>query len=598
LNDETTRVARLNAGQGLAMAAWGTLAVILLAMGMEVLSGRSLSLLVANVVAAAIATGIALAARAGKAGTQGLVNGLGAALGQLLAVLSWLAYFLRPDTIYFVMMLVQLVAAGVLFMSTRWLLGFIGVNSVATLVVVHFGGHEQDGLLVIATAFLALTVHFVLRKRHDAEAEHHALRLRRALDQANLRLEEKERAEREREAALRTSAAFEEQLRQSQKMEAVGTLAGGLAHDMNNMLTAIMGLAEVIAVDTTSVTVREDAEQILINARRASDLTRNLLTVSRRHPHNRQVLHPESTVTAIVALLSRTLPRSVRVETSFESDLTSFDGDEGQVIHAVLNLGLNAADAMSQDGVLTIGVRMTELSGEQAPPGLSPGRYVVIFVKDTGAGMDSETQKRIFEPFFTTKPVGQGTGLGLSMVYGTMQRHGGAVLVSSQMDKGSTFELIFPAGSAREESPPSRKAPRHSGSVFQKSVLVIEDEPGVRLLVSRTLERAGYLVGLAPNGEEALRTLDHTTFDLVLLDMTMPIMAGPETFRRARAAHPGLRVLLMSGYTNPGEASALISEGAAGLLEKPFPKANLLQAVGRARPTDRPDNVGKTASSA
>ena len=385
---------------------------------------------------------------------------------------------------------------------------------------------------------------------------------------------------------------YQAQLQHAQKMEAIGRLAGGVAHDMNNALAAIMATAELMAEDVPTDDLRADAEAILMASRRAAELTRNLVGFSRHGPSRLEVIRPESVVTSVVAMLARTLPAGIKVETTFAPELAAIEGDAGQLYHALLNLCLNAADAMGDHGRLGIALALTSVHGDH--PTLPAGRYLALSVTDTGPGMDEATRQRVFEPFFTTKPPGRGTGLGLAMVYATVERHHGAVHVDSAPGQGATFRILVPTTErpvtavAAEPSRVTAAPPTARGRV-----LIVDDEPLLRVMTQRQLERSGYHVVVAAHGQEALDVLAVARFDVVLLDMAMPVMAGPETFRKARAIDPTLRVLLISGFTTAADARALLAEGAYGLVAKPCSPAALLDAIGRVMRGQRLDDGGE-----
>ena len=504
----------------------------------------------------------------------GLMAGMGA--------LTLMAFSYHPDLRYVVMLLVQALAAALLFVSTTWLTVHLVAMVAATSAVTVANDHASDGALVATGAVLAMTIHLAKRARERTSERAHAALLAAALAEAHQQLAAKERADIERAAAERESERFQAQWLHAQKMEAIGTLAGGIAHDMNNALAAIVGYAECIAADATAPETRDDAEQILLAAGRAADLTRNLLGFSRRDPFRRAPVRPESLITDVVKLLTRSLPKGVKVETSFATELAAVDGEAAELTHALVNLCLNASHAMNGVGVLTLAARRDDLdAGAAGAHGLPAGRYVALSVRDTGTGMDEATQARIFEPFFTTKPQGEGTGLGLAMVYGAVKRHAGAIGVDSAPGRGTTFTLhlpaLAPASRDSDRHPPVTTPPLGVGG----RILVVEDAAPVRSVISRALERAGFDVVTAAHGREGLERLDETPggFDLMLLDMAMPVMAGPETFRRARARFPNLRVLLTSGYTAADDARALLAEGALGLVEKPCAPTDLVAAV-------------------
>ena len=396
-------------------------------------------------------------------------------------------------------------------------------------------------------------------------------------------ISERVELERERARALADRETYQQNLQHAQKMEAIGRLAGGVAHDMNNALQGILVTAELMLDEAETAEARADAETILTAANRAAELTRNLLGVARHGPARREVLHPESVVTSVVKMLARTLPKGIRLETSFADELATIEGDPAQLYHALLNLCINAVDAMGERGVLTLGAHLVTLADAEARThGLAAGLHVALSVRDTGTGMDEATRQRIFEPFFTTKPVGQGTGLGLAMVYGTVQRHHGAVDVESAPGAGATFRVLIPAHDAPVPlALPRATTPLPVTRTSAGRVLVVDDEPMLRTMAQRVLEKHGYEVTLAAHGEEGLTELARAPapFDVVLLDMAMPVMAGPEMFRRARASDPSLRVLLTSGFASTEDSQALLREGAMGLVSKPFTATLLLSAI-------------------
>jgi signal transduction histidine kinase/CheY-like chemotaxis protein len=447
-----------------------------------------------------------------------------------------------------------------------------------TVLVLHTIDPDPWGLRVVVGATVVLVALVVARMLVVAH------------ENARVSAESAARAGEARLARERAQAAAEREqyqghLMEAQKMEAIGRLAGGVAHDMNNALQGIVVTAELMVDEAATAEARADAETILNAASRAAELTRNLLGFARHGPARREVLRPESVVTSVVTMLARTLPKGIRVETSFAAELATIEGDPGQLYHALLNLCINGADAMSGRGVLTLGAGLVDLDASGARRhGLAAGLHVAMWVRDTGTGMDEATRARLFEPFFTTKPVGQGTGLGLAMVYGTVQRHHGAVEVDSAPGQGSTFRILIPAHAAPEPlaeprspaAPPAASARSSAGRV-----LVVDDEPLLRTMVRRVLEKHGYQVACAAHGQAGLEALAGASepFDLVLLDMAMPVMAGPEMFRRARAVDPTLRVLLTSGFAATEDSQALLREGAYGLVGKPYTPGHLLSAI-------------------
>jgi two-component system cell cycle sensor histidine kinase/response regulator CckA len=373
------------------------------------------------------------------------------------------------------------------------------------------------------------------------------------------------------EEALRQS---QEQLRQAQKMEAVGRLAGGIAHDFNNLLSAILSYSEMVMADLPEAhPSREDLEQIRQAGARAAELTQQLLAFSRRQLLQLRPLNLNTVVAGVDRMLRRVIGEDVVLQTILAPEIRPTRGDAGQLEHVLMNLAVNARDAMPAGGTLTITTADLDVgpAGLETWPELSPGRYVTLAVRDTGAGMTREVQERIFEPFFTTKPVGQGTGLGLSTVYGIVAQSGGQVFVRSAPGAGSTFTICLPAHTADAEptvaSPPPR--PVHGGA---ETVLLVEDELLVRQLTHEILRRSGYQVLEASDGAEALRRLhDHPgRIDLLLTDVVMPSMSGYELVERARPLRPEMRILYVSGYSE----EAIIRQGQLTenieLLAKPF----------------------------
>jgi signal transduction histidine kinase len=324
-------------------------------------------------------------------------------------------------------------------------------------------------------------------------------------------------------------------------MEAIGRLAGGVAHDMNNALAAILGIAEDLASTAEAAQVRDDAGQIVEVAQRAADLTRNLLGFSRRGQYRRERLRVEALVGSVVTLLTRTLPKGISVVTSVADDLVAFEGDASLLSHALVNLCLNASDAMKGEGVLTVDARLVVADLAPAPE-LTPGRYVVVSVRDTGAGIDAATRARLFEPFFTTKELGYGTGLGLAMVYGTVKRHDGAIVVDSEVGRGSTFSIYLPvvAGEAVVARAAAVAVPVAAPVAAARGarVLVVDDEAPVRGVVARVLTRDGYAVVEAADARRPWRCSRARPGPSTSCSSTWRCPASPGRPRCAPAAPP------------------------------------------------------------
>jgi two-component system CheB/CheR fusion protein len=380
------------------------------------------------------------------------------------------------------------------------------------------------------------------------------------------------------EALLRS----QEHLRQAQKMEAIGRLAGGIAHDFNNLLTAIIGysalLLETLAGNEPAL---QQVLQIRLAGDRAAGLTRQLLAFSRRQVLQPKVLDLNLIVTDFDRLLRRLVGERIEVAIECAPDLWQVRADPGEIGRAVMNLALNARDAMPADGKLTIQTSNVTLADVEAlERGLPPGRYAMLSVGDTGVGMDADMQEHIFEPFFTTKDTGKGTGLGLATVLGIVEQSGGAIWCQSEVGEGTSFRILLPAVAEEVqagEHPPAGLATAPTGT---ESVLLVEDEDAVRELVHTVLEARGYVVIDARNGREGLRLCESHTggIDLLVTDVVMPELGGRELAEAAVKLRPGLKVLYMSGHTQDVILKEGVQQGAA-FLHKPFTPMQLAQMV-------------------
>jgi PAS domain S-box-containing protein len=370
------------------------------------------------------------------------------------------------------------------------------------------------------------------------------------------------------------SKQLEAQLIQAHKMESVGRLAGGIAHDFNNLLTSILGYAELAAQRLeVGPPPRQELEAIKEAGLRAADLTRQLLAFSRKQVLQARILDLNAVAKGFEQILRRTIGEHIDFRTVLQPELGSVLADRGQVEQILMNLVVNARDAMPSGGrliVRTCDVQVDEALARQRP-GLQPGRYVAMAVEDTGVGMDAATQAHLFEPFFTTKELGRGTGLGLSTVYGIVKQSGGHIAVESAPGKGSRFEVLFPRVEAKAQNDTS-SVPVLGCGRGTETVLVVEDELAVLDLACRILKSAGYSVLTARNGLEALEIVrGHSgPIDLLLTDVVMPRIAGPELARQFHALRPGSRVLYMSGYTGETVGRQGVLPEGVQLVEKPF----------------------------
>ena len=378
---------------------------------------------------------------------------------------------------------------------------------------------------------------------------------------------------------------LERQFQQDQRMEAVGRLAGGIAHDFNNLLMVIGSSAQMLQEAKQDPDKVEHYAAIVRNAAdKAAGLTRRLLAFSRR-----QVLHPavlslNDVVVDICKLLPRLLGEDIEVVLGLEEDLKNIYADRGQIEQALMNLAVNARDAMPRGGKLTIETQTVELDAQYSrmkAGEIAAGKYIMLAISDTGIGMSLEVQAQIFEPFFTTKEVGKGTGLGLASVYGTVRQSGGFIWVYSEPEKGSTFKLYFPAIEASGDAVKSKAAatPEAGGS---EEVLLVEDEPTLRELTSAFLQSKGYRVLEASNGVQALELCRmHTSIAVLVTDVVMPELGGPALAAYATKMVPNLKVVFMSGYTDRAMDQKVL-EGGTEFLQKPFSFDTLARTIRRA----------------
>jgi signal transduction histidine kinase/CheY-like chemotaxis protein len=460
----------------------------------------------------------------------------------------------------------------------------------------------------IQTVTLMSTVQSALRARrrqyemrdHLHEREHAAIRLEglvaertRELEEANQHLRG-EMVEREQAEAA---------LRQSQKMEVIGQLTGGIAHDFNNLLATVLGNLELATLQVTSEKVRRLVSNAEHAAWRGAKLTEQLLAFARKQRLEPQTVDLNALVPKMGDLLFRTIGGTVRIETVVGKDIWPAFVDPTQIELVILNLAINGRDAMPGGGRLTIATANIGAGDPRIPGELRPGDYVAVSVVDTGVGMTDEVLAKAFEPFFTTKDVGQGTGLGLSQVYGVARQSGGTVRIETQPGRGTEITVYLPRAAAQAAAERPREATDAPPGHYQRGmVLVVDDDPDVRAVAVGSLEALGHTVIAAESGRTALALVDRgVPVDLMLVDYAMPGVNGVEAARLVRAKRPEIRVLIMTGYADIAALKGV--PGVAGIIKKPFSLAELaarIEGILKYRPMDTPcakvDPIGSSKS--
>jgi two-component system, cell cycle sensor histidine kinase and response regulator CckA len=452
-----------------------------------------------------------------------------------------------------------------------------GFDGVAALQIAHQIAPSVPFIFVSGTIGEEAAISGVRNGATDYVLKHRLSRLGPAVRRAASEAEELNKR-RHAEAALRKS---EEQLRHAQKMDAVGRLAGGVAHDFNNMLTVILGYSQLMRTNMASDDpYRNDLEEIERAALRSAELTRQLLAFSRQQVLAPKVMSLNTVITEMDKMLQRLIGEHIDLATAPTVDLGSIKADPGQIEQVIMNLAVNARDAMPDGGKLTIETANMDFDESYAGQhfGILPGRYIMLAVSDSGCGMSVETKSRIFEPFFTTKEVGKGTGLGLSTVYGIVNQTGGHIEVYSELGRGTTFKIYLP----RVDEPCDAGAEpdfRRRATGGSETILLAEDDDLVRKFVRHALEGSGYYVIEARDGQEAIEHCEAHHIDMLITDIVMPRMSGPELVERLEAHQPMMPVLYVSGYTD----RAMVHQGVVGpgraFLQKPFTPEALLHKV-------------------
>lgn len=382
-------------------------------------------------------------------------------------------------------------------------------------------------------------------------------------------------------------AELEQQLHQSQKIESLGKLAGGIAHDFNNQLTGIMGYADMIEEEETNARLKKFAQNITALAQRSSDLTKQLLAFARKGAYRSVPVNLHETIHEVMSMLERTIDKRIEIRPNLGAAASTVIGDPSQFQNALLNLALNARDAMPEGGELVFTTAVVELSKadcEAIPFALEPGYYLRIDVTDSGCGMSAETMQHLFEPFFTTKEVGKGTGMGLAAVYGTVNHHKGAITVDSQLGRGTTFRIHLPLAEGCSEHPIAEGAyvlPDIRGT----RILLMDDEEPIREMLSIMLTNAGCSVTAFSNGADALAFYRDSwrEIDVVFFDMMMPRMGGAEALVAMRGINSDIRAVLSSGYDKSGYISDGAIQGNCTFIQKPFSVTQLTEAIAHVR---------------
>jgi len=388
-------------------------------------------------------------------------------------------------------------------------------------------------------------------------------------------------------ADISKTKLFEAQLLQACKMEAVGTLAGGISHDFNNLLQAIMGYTQLLLLKQS----KEDSgfaqlKQIEKSAQRGGELTRQLLTFSRNVESKPKPLNLNNEIKRAYKILKRTIPKMIDIELILEDDLKNINADPIQMEQILMNLGVNSRDAMPDGGRLIFETKNVVLDEEyfKTNPTAMPGEYVMLNIADTGCGMGKATMEHIYEPFFTTKQLGKGTGLGLAMVYGIVESHSGHITSYSKPDEGTNFRIYFPVFKPASKIDIEMRAREKKEEEIQsgsETILLVDDEETVLDIAKSTLEHFGYTAITAESGEDAIEIFKKSNPypDLVILDVGMPGMGGHKCLRELLKIYPEIKVIIASGYSENGKVEKTVESGAAGFIAKPYHLSDMLKKV-------------------
>jgi PAS domain S-box-containing protein len=377
---------------------------------------------------------------------------------------------------------------------------------------------------------------------------------------------------------------LENQLRHSEKLEVIGQLAGGIAHDFNNQLAGILGFAELIKADHPKESETYSTAQSIVSiAKRSADLTSKLLAFARKDNFIFHVFDLHDIIREIIEILSRSIDRSIQITGHLEAEHSFIKGDPGQIQNALLNIALNARDAMRNGGALNFSTQLTTIDSKFQSPfqrHVTPGQYIHIIISDTGTGIDDETKQHLFEPFFTTKEPGKGTGMGLAAVYGTIQAHDGILNVTSVLGKGTSFHIYLPITSESPEPPEPEnynEIPKGAGNI-----LVIEDELNVGKMITMILKRLGYSFEICTNGIDAFELYKRRSaeFDAIILDLVLPGMSGNDLLQRMREINNNVRILICSGYSTDIAGIKAQNDKKTFYLHKPFSMNELSHQIG------------------